>query len=70
MRKRKSGCAECLIPYNCSSCKENNSNFYSLICDECREETEELYIIDSEELCESCLLNRFEKITCEDDDDE
>ena len=33
-----------------------------LYCDECQDESDKLYIFGNEELCEECLLKRFEVI--------
>lgn len=33
-----------------------------LFCDNCKEECNELYRYDEQELCEDCLLEQFEKV--------
>lgn len=33
-------------------------------CDKCEEELHEIYVVDDEELCESCLKDMFRKGCC------
>ena len=61
MKIKKFGCLECDIPYNCSSCSENNQNYYDIICDVCRTEIDVNYCYNDQDLCEECLLKQFKK---------
>ena len=36
-------------------------------CDNCKEEVDELFDVDGEELCEECLKARFRKVGIDDD---
>ena len=47
------GCEYCI---NCG--RREVSHWY---CDDCGEEAEKLYNVDGEDLCESCIEQRFEK---------
>ena len=57
------GCATENYPCLGSSCK--NRNVPHLYCDKCKKEVEELYKDDGEEICEECLLKKFEKVKLE-----
>ena len=52
-------CVQCSLPCIYEECKYYKTERY--YCDECHEEAE-LYIFDDEELCEHCILERFEKV--------
>lgn len=59
MIKYENDCVEC--GKDClSGCPYQNVAYF--YCDECKEDVETLYNYDGEELCEDCLLNRFEKV--------
>lgn len=40
-------------------------NVPHLYCDECEDDVEDLYEVDGNQLCESCLLKSFHKISVE-----
>ena len=58
------GCPESMscIGYNCP-----NSKVPHLYCDKCKEEHEELYVYDDEQLCSHCILNNFKRVSLEDE---
>ena len=51
---KEMGCLGNICPYK---------NIKHLYCDKCKDDVEELYKCEGEELCEKCLLKTFEKIT-------
>ena len=53
-------CIDCGLPCLYDSCPYYKVKH--LTCDRCSEETEELYEVDGEQLCEDCLLKEFPKI--------
>lgn len=53
-------CVSCGLPCWGSACP--NRHVLHLICDNCEEDVETLYVYDGEELCEECLLAKFEKV--------
>lgn len=50
-------CVGCETCYNGADCV--NRHVHRYYCDKCREETT-LYDYDGEQLCESCLISRFD----------
>jgi hypothetical protein len=57
-------CCDCAVPaYPCLGSSCPNRNVKHLYCDGCKNEVEELYDFDGVQLCEKCLLRKFEKIT-------
>lgn len=63
MVREENNCCGCAVPgYPClgTGCLKRHERV--LICDNCKEESEYLYIVDGEQLCEECLLMHFEKI--------
>lgn len=60
MIKLENQCVNCGLSCRGSTCP--NRNVRTLYCDQCEEETDKLYKIDSEELCEECLLESLEVI--------
>ena len=55
-------CADCGLPCLGDSCP--NRNVPVPYCDECDEEIgSDVYDVDGEELCETCLLNRFRRVS-------
>ena len=58
MIKYENDCVGC---ERCGHCGRDKTPY--LYCDECHESYEELYNYDGEELCEHCLLEKFDKIT-------
>lgn len=60
MKKIENHCCNCAVPgYPCrgSACPERRVEVY--YCDKCGCELEEIYDVDGEELCESCLKEKF-----------
>lgn len=57
------GCCSAIEKYPCLCSACPNLNVNHLYCDDCKEEVEELYDFDGVQLCEKCLLRKFEKIT-------
>lgn len=56
MRELENDCVECETCVNCGR------GFYMVYCcDECGEE-DALYYYDGDELCEDCLLKKFDKV--------
>ena len=62
MVKYENECCNCDVP--CSNC--GRKRVKHLYCDNCGADVEELYNYFFIELCEKCVLERFEKITLED----
>lgn len=54
-------CLNCPPEIGCMGDTCPNKNVARFYCDECGEE-EILYCYDGEELCQDCLLRRFDKI--------
>ena len=62
MIRYENRCCDCAVPgYPClgSSCPNRKVPVY--YCDKCGDEIDEVYEVDSEELCEECLKERFRK---------
>lgn len=60
MKKIENHCCGCAVPgYPCrgSNCPNRRVEVY--YCDKCGCELEEIYDVDGEELCESCLKEKF-----------
>lgn len=60
MKRIENHCCDCAVPgYPCrgSACPNRNVEVY--YCDECGCELDEIYDVDGEELCESCLKEKF-----------
>ena len=60
MKRIKNHCCNCAVPgYPCrgSACPERRVEVY--YCDKCGCELDEIYDGDGEELCESCLKEKF-----------
>jgi len=56
-------CCDCAVGgYTCTHEHERVPYF---ICDKCNEEVEDLYILDGEELCDTCVLESLEKVVIE-----
>lgn len=54
-------------PMGCINCgREHNAHFY---CDKCDCESDELYQLDGDVLCEDCFLESFTSKECDDMDD-
>lgn len=60
MKKKISNCVDCGLPCLHEACPHYSVTV--LICDGCGDEVDELYDVDGEQLCESCLKERFEKV--------
>ena len=63
MIKYEDECVGCPKEMGCLGNACPNRNVPHLYCDKCGDDCEELYDCYGEELCESCLLDSFEKIT-------
>ena len=62
MVKYENECVDCTnLGLPCIDC--GRKNVKHLYCDKCGDDVEELYLYDSDGLCEECLLQAFEKIT-------
>ena len=55
-------CVGCPPEIGCLGTACPNRNVKHLYCDKCGYEAEKLYKYDGEELCEECLLERFDTI--------
>ena len=60
MKKIENGCVGCPTEMGClgNSCKYRNIVVF--YCDECGEETDTLYRYNGYELCQDCLLDKFD----------
>ena len=63
MIKYEDECVGCPTEMGCMGNSCQYRNVKHLYCDHCKEDCEELYVFDGEELCEECLLDSFKKIT-------
>lgn len=63
MVKYENECVGCPPEIGCLGDSCPNRNVMHLYCDKCKDDCEELYDYDGEELCEECLLDSFDKIT-------
>lgn len=62
MVKYENECVDCNnLGLPCIEC--GRKNVKHLYCDKCGDDVEELYLYDSDGLCEECLLQAFDKIT-------
>lgn len=59
MKRIEDECVDC--PMGCIGDACPNKNVVRFYCDNCGEE-EMLYIYDGEELCQECLLEKFDKV--------
>lgn len=55
-------CVGCPPEKGCLGSCCPNRNIMHLYCDDCGYDVERLYKYDDEELCEECLLKRFEVV--------
>lgn len=56
-------CCDCATGgYPCRGSSCSNRNVMHLKCDDCKDEVNTLYLFEGEELCEECLISKFEKI--------
>lgn len=51
-------CVDC--PQGCINCGRKHTKV--LYCDECKQESQELYEYEGQELCEECLLEIIPKV--------
>lgn len=60
MMEIENDCVGC--PQGCINCGRKHSRYF--YCDDCGDcvEPDKLYIYDGEELCESCLVERFKTV--------
>ena len=63
MTKYEDECVCCPPEMGCLGSGCPNRNVKHLYCDKCKDDCEELYVFDGEELCEDCLKNSLERIT-------
>ena len=63
MIKYENECVGCPPEMGCLGDSCPNTNVKHLYCDKCKNDCEELYDYNGEELCEECLLDSFKKIT-------
>lgn len=64
MIKFENDCYDCALHCRGSTCRNRNvPHFY---CDECEDETEELFEYDGEQICQDCLISTVPKIKLED----
>ena len=56
-------CVDCPAEMGCMGKSCPNRNVQHLYCDSCGEEYKELYVLDGEELCSDCVLERLETVT-------
>lgn len=62
MRKIENDCCDCAVPgYPCRGEHCSRRRVPHFYCDSCGEEAL-LYHYEGEELCEGCLLDKFEKV--------
>ena len=63
MKKIENHCCSCAAPgYPCLGSACPNINVPVYYCDKCKEEIEgDVYEADEQELCESCLCDKFRK---------
>ena len=61
MKVIENECLNCPPEIGCMGDTCPNKNVARFYCDECGEE-EMLYCYDGEELCQDCLLRRFDKV--------
>ena len=59
MIKIENHCVSCGLPCLGSTCPYRNVEVR--YCDKCKEETEDLYEVDGDDLCEDCLKKMFVK---------
>ena len=57
MIRYENDCVDC--PQGCVNCGKKKTPY--LICDNCEEESVELYELDGEQLCGICVLKRLKK---------
>lgn len=55
-------CASCPKELGCLGSVCPNRHVKHLYCDSCYEDVDKLYKYDGEELCEECLIKRFEVV--------
>jgi DNA-directed RNA polymerase subunit RPC12/RpoP len=63
MIRYENECVGCSTPaYPCMGDSCPNLNVPHLYCDECGFDVDDLYEYDDEQICEECLLKRFNKV--------
>lgn len=55
-------CVGCPAEIGCFGSACPNLNVPHLECDDCGQEVDDLYEYDDEQICEECLLKRFDKV--------
>lgn len=61
MKKTENECVNCPVEKGCIGDVCPNKNVTRFYCDNCGAE-DTLYIHDGEELCQECLLEKFDKV--------
>ena len=59
MTRVENHCVDCGLHCLGSSCRYRNVEVH--YCDKCHKEIEDIYEVDGEEICESCLKKMFKK---------
>ena len=63
MKKIENECVSCTaIGLYCLGSSCPNRNVVRYYCDCCKKEAETLYLLDDEELCSDCILERLEVV--------
>lgn len=60
--EKQNDCVGC--PQGCVNCGRNNDYdvLDDLICDECGESADKLYVVDGKQLCANCVLEGYVEI--------
>lgn len=62
MIKIENECVDCPTEMGCLGDSCSKKNVVHLYCDNCGEDVEKLFDVGGEQICESCLQERFQKI--------
>lgn len=62
MIKYENECVGCSTGILCLGDRCHNRNVRRLYCDICKDEAYKLYKVDGYELCEDCVLDKFEVV--------
>lgn len=62
MIKYEDECVGCPAELGCLGSSCPNKNVKHFYCDECKDEVDDLYYFDGEELCINCIERRLEKV--------
>lgn len=58
--RHENQCVDCGFPCKYEACRDYK--VATPVCDNCGEDVEKLYLLDGEELCASCVLERLEVV--------